>query len=89
MADFSQKSRLLAIDSPLGPDTLLLTRLVGEEKVSTLFGFEIEAYSLLKDIPPAQIVGKNVTLKISLTDDNALFQAGSYRYINGYVQSFR
>ena len=89
MALFSQQSRLLAIDSPLGPDALLLTRLVGEEKVSTLFGFEIEAYSLLKDIPPAQIVGKNVTLKISQADDNALFQMGSYRYINGYVQSFR
>lgn len=89
MADFSQQSRLLAIDSPLGPDALLLTRLVGDEKVSSLFGFEIEAYSKQKQISPAAIVGKNVTLKISLTDDNEFYMPGSYRYINGYVQSFR
>ena len=89
MVDFSQKSRLLAIDTPLGEDVLLLTRLAGEEALSTLFAFEIEAYSLRKQIPPADIVGKNVTLKLSLTDEQALYQPGTYRYINGYVQSFR
>ncbi|WP_425641696.1 type VI secretion system Vgr family protein [Marinomonas gallaica] len=89
MADFSQKSRLLAIDSPLGPDALLLARLSGEERVSSLFGFEIEVYSLQKQISPDQIVGKNVTLKIVLVDDKGHYKPGSYRYINGYVQSFR
>ncbi|MDO6782850.1 type VI secretion system tip protein TssI/VgrG [Neptunomonas phycophila] len=89
MADFKQQSRLLAIDTPLGDDVFLLTRLAGEESVSALFGIEIEAYSLRKDITPAEIVGQNVTLKIAATDESALFLPDSYRYINGYIKSFR
>ena len=89
MADFKQQSRLLAIDSPLGEDVLLLTRLEGEDAVSSLYNIEIEAYSLRKNIAPAEIVGKNVTLKIASTDETALFLPGTHRYINGFVKSFR
>ncbi len=89
MANFSQQNRLLAIDTPLGADTLLMTRLKGEEAVSSLFEFEVEAYSLRKSIAPAEIVGKNVTVRITRADDLGFMTPGSYRYINGYVKSFR
>jgi|GEM_PF-3640709 len=56
MAHFSQQPRLLSIDSPLGLDTLLLTRIEGEEALSSLFSFEIEMYSTRQSILPAEIV---------------------------------
>ncbi len=71
MAHFSQQPRLLSIDSPLGQDTLLLTRIEGEEALSSLFSFEIEMYSTRQSILPAEIVGKNVTLKLMQADDQA------------------
>lgn len=88
MTDFSQKNRLLAIDSPLGSDALLLTRLKGTEYVSELFAFEAEVYSKQKSISPASIVGKNVTIKLMMTDQDSVHQAQT-RYINGYVKSFK
>jgi type VI secretion system secreted protein VgrG len=89
MVDFTQHNRLLAIDSPLGEDVLLLTRLEGEEAISSLYEIEIEAYSTQSDISPSDIVGQNVTLKIASTDDDSLFLPEQYRYLNGYVRSFR
>ncbi|WP_409523501.1 type VI secretion system tip protein TssI/VgrG [Nitrincola sp. MINF-07-Sa-05] len=88
MAHFSQQPRLLSIDSPLGPDTLLLTRIEGEEAISSLFSFEIEMYSLRETIAPAEIVGKNVTLKLMKADDQGL-KTDSHTVINGYVRQFR
>ncbi|WP_409526352.1 type VI secretion system Vgr family protein [Nitrincola sp. MINF-07-Sa-05] len=85
---FSQQPRLLSIDSPLGKDTLLLTRLEGEEAISSLFSFEIEMYSLRETIAPAEIVGKNVTLKLMKADDQGL-KTDSHTVINGYVRQFR
>ncbi|MCG8426964.1 MAG: type VI secretion system tip protein VgrG, partial [Chromatiales bacterium] len=88
MAEFKQQHRLLAIDTPLGDDVLLLTRLEGEEQVSALFSFDIELYSKRKHIGPDEIVGQNVTLKLMTADEHSFMQ-GRYRYLNGYVRSFR
>ncbi|MBT3145571.1 type VI secretion system tip protein TssI/VgrG [Neptunomonas phycophila] len=89
MAVFTQQGRLLAMDSPLGDDVLLLTRLEGEESVSSLFEINIEAYSSRNNIKPIDIVGQNVTLKMAATDENALLVTNEYRYINGYIKSFK
>jgi type VI secretion system secreted protein VgrG len=89
MAVFSQQSRLLAIDTPLGDDQLLMTRLDGEESISSLFEFTVEMYSLDKAVAAESLVGQNVTLKIASVDEDSLYMDGSYRYINGYVKSFR
>ena len=35
MTQYSQTNRLIALDTPLGKDKLLLTEFVGKEKVST------------------------------------------------------
>ena len=85
---YSQKNRLLAIDTPLGEDAFLLTRIEGEEAMSSLFSFEIELYSHLSSVKAADIVGRNVTLKIMQTDDDGL-KTDTYSLINAHVRRFR
>ncbi|RAU17537.1 hypothetical protein DN062_12665 [Nitrincola tibetensis] len=85
---YSQKSRLLAIDTPLGEDAFLLTRIEGEEAMSSLFSFEIELYSESASVKAADIVGRNVTLKIMQTDDQGL-KTDTYSLINAHVRRFR
>ena len=85
---YSQKNRLLAIDTPLGEDAFLLTRIEGEEAMSSLFSFEIELYSHLSSVKAADIVGRNVTLKIMQTDDQGL-KTDTYSLINAHVRRFR
>lgn len=88
MAFFTQQDRLLAIDSPLGQDVLLLTRLEGQENISALFSFEVELYSASTHIAADKIVGENVTLKVMQSDALGL-RTGSYRHFNGFVRRFR
>ncbi len=88
MAEYTQKHRLLAMDSPLGEDVLLLTQLIGEEEVSSLFEYRIEMYSKDKDISSESIIGKNVNLKIMKVDESAV-QLDSYYYINGFIRNFQ
>ena len=40
--DFTQANRRLRIETPLGPDALLITALSGTEGISTLFHFQAE-----------------------------------------------
>ncbi|GAB2588584.1 type VI secretion system Vgr family protein [Nitrincola alkalisediminis] len=85
---YSQKNRLLAIDTPLGEDAFLLTRIEGEEAMSSLFSFEIELYSERASVKAADIVGQNVTLKIMQTDEEGL-KTDAYTFINAHVRRFR
>lgn len=84
MADetYTQQNRLLAIDTPLGKDVLLLQSLTGHEGISRLFSYELELLAYNNDaIDFKKMVGQNVTITIHLTD-------GTPRYINGYVSRF-
>ena len=79
---YTQKNRLLSIDTPLGKDVLLLEGLRGHEGISRLFSFELEVLAYNNDsISFRDIVGQNVTISIQLPD-------GTPRYINGYVSRF-
>jgi type VI secretion system secreted protein VgrG len=82
-ASYSQLHRLLALDTPLGKDVLLLQSLTGHEGISCLFSYELNllAYEH-SSISFKDIVGQKVTITIQLPD-------GSPRYINGYVSRFR
>ena len=42
---YTQASRALRIDTPLGPNTLLLRSVSGQEAVSQLFRFQVELLS--------------------------------------------
>ena len=65
MSSYTQANRPMAIQSPLGPDVLLLTGLKGREGISELFHFELQ---LLVEQPRAvafdQILGQSVTVEL-------------------------
>lgn len=81
MSMLTQENKLLSIKTPLGPDILLLASLSGQEGVSELFHFDIDLFSETLNIAFEEIVGKNVTISVSLAD-------GSKRFINGLVSRF-
>jgi type VI secretion system secreted protein VgrG len=81
MAEYTQEGRLLAINSPLGKDVLLLTGLSGREEMSRPFNFQLDLLSEKSDIAPADIVGKSVTFSVYPGQDAA-------RHFNGFVARF-
>jgi type VI secretion system secreted protein VgrG len=78
---YTQQNRLIAIDTPLSKDVLLLQGFTGREAISRLFNYELDLLSEDPAIPFDAIVGQKVTIKIVLAD-------GSERYINGFVNRF-
>src|ERR1022692_1602310 len=79
---YTQKHKLIAVDTPLGKDVLLLQGFTGREGISRLFSFELELLAYDNDsITFKNVVGQNVTITILLPD-------GTPRYINGFVSRF-
>ena len=78
---YTQENRLIAIDTPLGKDTLLLQGFTGHEAISRLFRFHLELASNKDSISFKNIVGQNVTIRVFLVDN-------SPRYFNGFVSRF-
>jgi len=76
-----QSYRLPAIATPLGDDVLLLVRFHGKEQLGRLFEFELDLVSENHTLAFADIVGKNVTIRLSKAN-------GDTRYFNGYVSRF-
>jgi len=80
--DYTQDHRLLAIDTPLGKDVLLLQEITGFEGISRLFSYDLDLLAYDNDsISFKDIVGQKVSIKLQLPD-------GSPRYISGYVSRF-
>ena len=80
--EYSQDHRLIALDTPLGKDVLLLQELTGIEGISSLFSYELNLLAYENDsIVFKDIVGQKVTITLNLPD-------GTPRYINGYVSRF-
>lgn len=78
---FTQENRLIAIESPLGEDVLLLKSFTGHEAISRLFSFQAELLSADNSIKFGDIVGRRVTMKVSLA-------SGDQRFFNGFVSRF-
>jgi type VI secretion system secreted protein VgrG len=79
---YTQEKRLIGLEkSPLGQDVLLLTEFSGQEEMSRLFSFELGLLSAQDDISPKEIIGKNVTFSVKLSDTEA-------RRFNGFVSQF-
>ena len=76
-----QETRQLSLSTPLGENVLFLTAFSGSEEMSRLFQFELDMIADNPSIAAADIVGKNVTFAIELTD-------GSQRFFNGFVSEF-
>jgi type VI secretion system secreted protein VgrG len=80
--NYTQDHRLLAIDTPLGKDVLLLQEITGYEGISRLFSYDLDLLAYDNDsISFDDIVGQKVSIKFQLPD-------GSPRYISGYVSRF-
>jgi len=60
----TREDRLLAIDTPLGKDKLVLTELTGEEEISQPFLFTAAMRSEDPDIKPESLIGSKVTMWI-------------------------
>ncbi|MCC7174063.1 MAG: type VI secretion system tip protein VgrG [Bryobacterales bacterium] len=83
MADtFTQAERLIRIETPLGPDTLLLRSFTGTEGISRLFRFHLDMMSEEPAIDFDRIIGQNVTVAVRLADGS------SYRFFNGHISRF-
>lgn len=77
----TQENRLIAIDTPLGPDVLLLRGFTGYEAVSRLFSFELDLLSTDPEIKFEEIIGQKVTIRVILRHDTE-------RYFNGVINRF-
>ena len=80
--NWTQDGRLIAIETPLGKDKLLLTSLAGGEAISSLFAYELEMLSADHAISPESLIGRNVKVVITSED-------GKTRPIHGMVAQFR
>lgn len=81
MADPTQATRHIGVETPLGADKLLLRGYTGQEALSQLFEFELDLLSEDDAINFDDIVGKNITVRQDLG-------GGGKRYLNGFVRSF-
>ncbi len=78
---YIQENRLIAIDTPLGGDVLLLQNFTGKEGISRPFSFHLDLLSEKNSISFKDIVGQRVDIRLALDDQKE-------RYINGFVSRF-
>ncbi len=78
---FTQEKRLIAIDTSLGKDALLLHSFAGHEAISQPFHFSADLLSENHSISFKDIVGKQVTLQVHHSEHE-------HRYWNGFVSRF-
>src|ERR1051326_577159 len=81
MPEYSQEGRIIAVQTPLGDNVLLLQKLTGIEAISRLFTFHLDLLSENPAISFNDIVGRHATITIHLA-------SGKNRYVNGMVSRF-
>lgn len=81
MIQRSQRNRVIGIETPLGPEVLLLHRMELRETLGRPFSIQLDLLSELDDIAFADIIGQAVDLRLA---------CGGFetRYINGFVSAF-
>ncbi|MBK6404703.1 MAG: type VI secretion system tip protein VgrG [Holophagales bacterium] len=77
MGEYKHQDRKLRVNTPLGPDELILTGFWGTEAISTLFAYRLEMLAENKTkVAFDAILGQKVTVYLALAD-------GSETYLNG------
>lgn len=76
-----QAARSVEITTPLGEDVLLFHRMTASEQLGRLFQLQLDLFSEEPDIAFEDILGQNITVRLSLPGDKE-------RYFNGYVSHF-
>ena len=79
--DTSTADGLLSIDSGLGPGTLVMTRLDGEDAISRCFLYRVEVVATVPDASVEALLGDPVTLWITSEG------SGTRRPIHGHVRA--
>ena len=82
MATATQKHRMIAVNSVLGEDVLLLGSMTVTEQLGCLFECDLELFSEKTDIKLADVLGTNMTVRLELP-----YKQGT-RYFNGLVTRF-
>ena len=88
----TREDRLLAIDTPLGKDKLVLTELSGVEEISLPFLFTATMRSEDSDIKPESLIGSNVTMWIRREGTDPIPISGMVRSLSSAsvdVRGFR
>ena len=78
---FIQQHRVISLETPLGPDALLLQSFTGTEGISRLFRFNLDLLSEESSIDFDSVIGQPAAIHVELAD-------GTPRYFNGYVSKF-
>ena len=75
-----QSTRFISIKTPLG-DAIAITAFSASEELSRLYTCEMELTSTESSIDAGQIIGKNVTITVEVSDSQK-------RYLNGFISRF-
>jgi type VI secretion system secreted protein VgrG len=82
MATLTQANQPIEVGTPLGKDALLITSFRGEEGLSQLFHFTVDAIAdAKKDIAFDKVLGQKVTIRLNV-------QNGKPRFFNGICNRF-
>ncbi|WP_155754665.1 type VI secretion system Vgr family protein, partial [Burkholderia stagnalis] len=77
-----QQGRLLRLDTPLGPNALVVQRAVGRSTIGRDYIFTLDVVSLASDIELKKLIAQPITLWVQQA-------SGEYRPIHGYVYTAR
>lgn len=78
---YVQGATPLLVDTPFGPDKLILRSFEGQERMSGLFRYTLELASTDPELDFSTVVGKRITLTLAL-------DSGDKQYVNGVVGRF-
>ena len=70
--------RAIGINTPLGPDKLLLLQMRGREEMGRLFEYELDLVAEDEAVDYTKLLGRDVAVRLNLAD-------GSKRYFNGHI----
>ena len=74
----------LVLNTPLGPDELLVASFSGHEEISRLYSITLELLSLNDSIDFESIVGQTLSLKIRAGGENHSYKQGVGRSWRGH-----
>jgi len=83
---FTQENRLLRIDTPLGPDVLLIDSFRVREAISSPFAIHVDAISELtkaSQVTGEALIGKNALITVALKDGDKYFHGMISRLVQG------
>src|SRR5260370_6031152 len=81
MSKISQKNRLIAFETPLGPDALGLVAFTGQEELGRLFQFEVELASENPRVNFDDLIGQKASIPLNT-------KRSQPRYFHGYICRF-